>query len=91
MALLASRAGSGSAGQSPLGGLGGLVDQFRQNGFEDVVNSWIGTGQNQPMSGNQLRQALGRDRSMSCQGRPAYRRMTCFRSFPISCPASLIS
>ena len=29
-----------------LGGLGGLFKQFQQNGFGDVVNSWIGTGPN---------------------------------------------
>jgi uncharacterized protein YidB (DUF937 family) len=60
IALLASRAGAGSVGQQgSLGGLDGLVNQFKQSGFEDIINSWIGTGQNQPVSANQLRQALG--------------------------------
>jgi uncharacterized protein YidB (DUF937 family) len=62
MALLASRMAPGAAGQqSSLGGLGGLLDQFRQNGFEQAVNSWIGTGQNQAISPGQLHQALGQD------------------------------
>lgn len=36
-----------------------LVNQFRQSGLEDVINSWIGTGQNQAISPNELRDALG--------------------------------
>ena len=43
------------------GGLSGLVQRFQQGGLGDVVNSWIGTGQNQPIAPNQLQQALGRD------------------------------
>jgi uncharacterized protein YidB (DUF937 family) len=62
MALLASKMAPGaSAQQSPAGGLGGLLDQFRQNGLEQVINSWIGTGQNQAVSPAQLHQALGQD------------------------------
>jgi uncharacterized protein YidB (DUF937 family) len=59
MALLASKMAPGSTGQSPLGGLGGLLDQFRQNGLEQVIKSWVGTGPNQAISSNQLHQALG--------------------------------
>ena len=40
-------------------GLGGLVDQFKRGGFEDIIKSWIGTGQNKPITPNQLHQALG--------------------------------
>lgn len=32
------------------GGLGDLIDRFRQGGLEDVVKSWIGTGQNKEIS-----------------------------------------
>jgi uncharacterized protein YidB (DUF937 family) len=42
-----------------LGGLAGLVQQFQQNGHGDVINSWIGSGQNQPIAPEQLHQALG--------------------------------
>ena len=42
-----------------LGGLGGLVNKLQQGGLGDVVNSWVGSGQNQPVSPNQLGQALG--------------------------------
>ena len=29
-----------------LGGLGGLLNRFQQNGMGDVINSWIGPGEN---------------------------------------------
>jgi len=41
------------------GGLEGLVRQFTQSGLGDVVQSWIGTGANQPISADQVQQALG--------------------------------
>ncbi|OYU43572.1 MAG: hypothetical protein CFE44_17640 [Burkholderiales bacterium PBB4] len=43
------------------GGLGGLVDKFQQAGLGDVIGSWVGTGANQPVSGDQLTQVLGSD------------------------------
>ena len=43
------------------GGLGGLVDKFGQAGMGDVIGSWIGGGENQPISGDQVQQALGAD------------------------------
>jgi uncharacterized protein YidB (DUF937 family) len=42
-----------------LGGLGGLVNKLQQGGLGDVVNSWVGSGQNQPVSPSQLGSALG--------------------------------
>ena len=44
-----------------LGGLAGLVQQFQQNGHGDTINTWIGSGQNQPITPDQLHQALGPD------------------------------
>lgn len=41
------------------GGLGGLVSKFQQAGLGDAVNSWIGGGPNQPVSGDQITSALG--------------------------------
>ena len=43
------------------GGLGGLVSKFEQAGMGNVIGSWIGGGQNQPVSGAQLGQVLGQD------------------------------
>jgi uncharacterized protein YidB (DUF937 family) len=51
-----------SAGQqSSPGGLDVLIDQFKKSGLGDVINSWIGTGQNQAISPTQLRQAIGQE------------------------------
>lgn len=44
-----------------LGGLGGLVSKFEQAGMGNVISSWIGKGENQPVSGDQLQNALGGD------------------------------
>lgn len=49
----------GAPGSDLAGGLGGLLSQFQQSGLGDVMKSWIGTGQNQPISPNQLGSALG--------------------------------
>ena len=43
------------------GGIGGLANQFQQNGLGDVISSWIGTGQNQPIGADQLQGVLGSD------------------------------
>ena len=42
-----------------LGGLSGLLQSFQQSGHGDVINSWIGPGQNQPIAPDQLHRALG--------------------------------
>jgi uncharacterized protein YidB (DUF937 family) len=42
-----------------LGGLGGLVQRFQQRGHGDIINSWIGPGQNRAITPDQLHQALG--------------------------------
>lgn len=44
-----------------LSGLSGLLNRFQQNGQGNVMNSWIGSGQNQPISPSQLNSALGAD------------------------------
>jgi uncharacterized protein YidB (DUF937 family) len=42
-----------------LGGLGGLLNKMQQGGLGNQANSWVGSGQNQPVSPGQLSQALG--------------------------------
>jgi uncharacterized protein YidB (DUF937 family) len=44
-----------------LGGLGGLLDKLQKGGLGQVTNSWVGSGQNQPVSPGQLGPALGPD------------------------------
>jgi uncharacterized protein YidB (DUF937 family) len=51
----------GTAGSVLSGGLGGLLDQFRQNGQGDVADSWVKPGPNKPVEGDQLAQAIGPD------------------------------
>ena len=41
------------------GGISGLVQQFTAQGLGHVVNSWVGTGQNLPISPSQLQSVLG--------------------------------
>jgi len=42
-----------------LGGLGGLLNKLQQGGLGDVTKSWVGSGQNQPVSPGQIGSALG--------------------------------
>lgn len=44
------------------GGLQGLVDAFQQGGLGNVVASWVGTGENLPVSAEQLQAVLGSER-----------------------------
>jgi uncharacterized protein YidB (DUF937 family) len=60
-ALLANRQGGGASADGGLGGLAGLAEQFQRGGLGDVMNSWIGTGDNQPISPDQLGGVLGGD------------------------------
>lgn len=39
-------------------GLSGVVDQFRNGGLAEAVNSWVGTGANQPVSAEAIQQVL---------------------------------
>jgi uncharacterized protein YidB (DUF937 family) len=50
---------SGLLAQS--GGLQGLASKFSQSGQGDAFSSWVGMGENQPVSGNQVQEALGSD------------------------------
>nr|WP_321797008.1 YidB family protein [Caballeronia sp. J97] len=43
------------------GGLMGLIQRFQQHGAGDVVQSWIGTGENKPISPDTLTNVLGQD------------------------------
>jgi uncharacterized protein YidB (DUF937 family) len=62
--------GTQGQGQSPVlalvmqlvqqhGGVGGLLEKLRQGGLGQHVDSWVSTGENLPVSGEQLSQALG--------------------------------
>jgi uncharacterized protein YidB (DUF937 family) len=53
--------GGGAAGSVLSGGLGDLLHQFQQNGQGETANSWVGKGENQPISKGDLASALGAD------------------------------
>ena len=41
------------------GGLQGLIQTFKEKGLGDAMSSWISTEKNQPVSGDQIQNALG--------------------------------
>ena len=43
------------------GGLEGLMETFKSKGLNDIISSWVSTGQNLPISGNQIQDILGSD------------------------------
>ena len=47
--------------QNQEGGIGGLVQQFKDKGLGDIASSWVGKGENLPISGEQLQGVLGSD------------------------------
>ncbi|MCC6966265.1 MAG: DUF937 domain-containing protein [Nitrospira sp.] len=49
------------AQNSHVGGLSGLIQAFQKNGLGEIVNSWVGTGKNLPISSEQIQQGLGGD------------------------------
>ncbi|HWL21548.1 MAG TPA: YidB family protein [Bradyrhizobium sp.] len=55
-AVLGEVMGTGSQGS-----LNAIVAKLEQAGFGDQVKSWIGTGQNLPITADQVRQVLGNE------------------------------
>jgi uncharacterized protein YidB (DUF937 family) len=53
--------GSLLANNGAAGGLAGLTQAFQKGGLSDVMGSWVGTGQNQPISPDALGKVLGPD------------------------------
>ena len=43
------------------GGLNAIVAKLQQAGFDKQVSSWLGNGQNLPISADQIKQVLGSD------------------------------
>ena len=41
------------------GGLNGVLDKLKSSGLSDQVASWVGTGENQAVSADQITSALG--------------------------------
>lgn len=58
--LLGGLGGAGAGGLLS-GGLGELMDRFKQNGHGETAESWVGTGPNKEVAPHQLEQAIGPD------------------------------
>ena len=56
---LSESLGGASAGGVVSGGLGELVDRFKQSGHGETAESWVRTGPNKPVAPAQLEQAIG--------------------------------
>lgn len=68
---IAQQLGGAAGGQNPLaqvalnlirnnqGGLQGLIEQFSRAGLGQQAQSWVSTGQNLPISADQIMQVLG--------------------------------
>ncbi len=58
--LIGGLLGGGQAnGEAAAGGLGNLTGMLSQLGLGDQVQSWIGTGENQPVSADDIQNSLG--------------------------------
>ncbi|ESQ76059.1 YidB family protein [Asticcacaulis sp. AC402] len=58
-----------AAGALGNGGLQDMVAKFQQSGAGDLVQSWISTGANLPVSADQLQAVLGSDAVQDLAGR----------------------
>jgi uncharacterized protein YidB (DUF937 family) len=56
--LLAALMKSGQGGGNGGNPLGGLLDMLNKSGLTEQAQSWVGTGENKPVSGEQVAQAL---------------------------------
>jgi len=56
---LSETLGGAGAGGLLSGGLGELVDRFKQSGHGETAESWVGTGPDKPVTPPQLEQAIG--------------------------------
>lgn len=54
--------------ESP-GGLGGLISKFQEKGMGGIVSSWVGTGANQPVTGDQVANAIGAEKVNEIAGK----------------------
>jgi uncharacterized protein YidB (DUF937 family) len=76
LAALNNNANSDDNAENPLGaalnsmlaqngGMQGLMEKFSQGGLGEVFSSWVGTGDNQAVSSDQISNLLGSDQQQS--------------------------
>ena len=42
-------------------GLEGLLNSFKEKGLGDIISSWVSTGENQPISADQIQEGVGKE------------------------------
>ena len=63
MQMLANKGGgTGGGAMDAMGGLSGIISAFQKGGLGHLTDSWVGTGDNLPVSGDQLTDVLGADK-----------------------------
>lgn len=50
------------------GGLSGLIEAFKNKGLGEAASSWVGTGENQSVSGEAMENVLGSDKIQQIAG-----------------------
>lgn len=68
------------------GGLSGMVQSFHDNGLGGIVSSWVGTGQNIPITADQIQHALGSEqvKELAAKARDSWQ-MPRWRLFESGC------
>jgi uncharacterized protein YidB (DUF937 family) len=51
------------------GGLAGLVQNFKDKGLGNAITSWVGTGENLPVSGEQIQQIISSEKIQQIAGK----------------------
>lgn len=77
MDLLGDKLGDAGGIMEALGGLtggdgldlGGIADKLKQGGLGDQVDSWMGDGENLPVSADQVKEAVGEDKLSEMAGK----------------------
>ena len=59
LGMLANRQGGAPGAGAGMGGIGDLLAQFQRAGFGEQARSWVGTGQNMPLSPDAMAQVFG--------------------------------
>ena len=72
------------------GGLPGLTQLFQSKGLGDIVSSWIGTGQNQPVTADQIAHVFGNEQIQQFAQKLGFSSGTSPRGSPRCCPSSSI-
>lgn len=73
------------------GGLQGLIQSFRDKGMGSLVLSWVGSGQNLPISADQISHVLGSDQVKQLAAQAGISPMRLDQHWPSCCRCSSIT